>query len=353
MQVLNDRLASYLHNVRSLEENNALLEKNIREWYDKQVPYTSPDFNPYFRNIEEFQHKILQGNATNASILLQLDNAHLAADDFRSKFENEAACRMGVEGDINGLRRVNDELQLSRKDLEMQHQNLSDDLNFLKKNHAEEVISLRNQLGTKVNVEVDAAPHVDLNKMLADMRSKYENMIVENQKEAEKWFHDKSDDLNQQMTSSSQQIQTYNTEVLQLKHTFQNLEIDLQTQNSMKTALEATLNDTEARYGAQLAQLQNMINDVEGKLAEIRCDLERQNYEYKTLLDVKTHLEREIATYRQLMDGEGIQHASWYSRNMSGSGSSVNMGSSGGTGGIKPRTIIEDVRDGYSQSKRE
>ncbi|XP_018412060.1 PREDICTED: keratin, type I cytoskeletal 14-like [Nanorana parkeri] len=307
MQVLNDRLASYLHKVRSLEDENSQLEKKIREWYEKQVPYTSPDFNPYFRTIEELQHKILQANATNASILLQIDNARLAADDFRTKFENEAALRMGVEADISGLRRVHDELQLSKRDLEMQHQNLNDELNFLKKNHEEEVLSLRSQLGAKINVEVDAAPAVDLNRVLTDLRSQYENMMEQNQKEAEKLFHDKSDELNQQMTSSSQQIQTFNTEVLQLQHTFQNLEIDLQTQNSMKTALENTLADTEARYCAQLSQLQEMINDVEVKLAELRCDLERQNFEYKTLMDVKTHLEREIATYRQLMDGEDIQ----------------------------------------------
>lgn len=67
------------------------------------------------------------------------------------------------------------------------------------------------------------------------------------------------------------------------------------------------MHETESRYGAQLAQLQEMINDVEMKLAELRCDLERQNFEYKTLLDVKTYLEREIATYRQLMDGEDSQ----------------------------------------------
>ncbi|KAM5134810.1 keratin, type I cytoskeletal 14-like [Mantella aurantiaca] len=355
MQILNDRLATYLEKVRSLEQENAQLERKIREWYEKQAPYTSPDFNPFFKTIEDLQNKILQGNATNASLLLQIDNARLAADDFRTKYENEAALRMGVEADINGLRRVQDELSLSKKDLDMQYQNLNDELTFLKKNHEEEVNSLRSQLGTKVNVEVDAAPAVDLNKLLTDLRSQYENIMEQNAKEAERWFLEKSEELNHQMTSSAQQLQTYNTEIIQLRHTFQNLEIELQTQMSLKAALENSLAETEARYSVQLHQLQDLINDVEMKLAELRCDLERQNFEYKTLLDVKTHLEREIATYRQLLDAEDTQRAGW-SRSVSGGSSS--MGSSGGTSTSisfssssgKPRTIAED---GYSQSKRE
>lgn len=50
---------------------------------------------------------------------------------------------------------------------------------------------MRSQLGQKVNVEVDAAPSVDLNKVLTELRSQYENIMEQNAKEAEKWFVDK------------------------------------------------------------------------------------------------------------------------------------------------------------------
>ena len=58
MQFLNDRLASYLEKVRQLERENAELESRIREWYESQVPYICPDYQSYFKTIEELQQKV-------------------------------------------------------------------------------------------------------------------------------------------------------------------------------------------------------------------------------------------------------------------------------------------------------
>eukprot|EP00079_Xenopus_tropicalis_P012287 XP_002939082.3 PREDICTED: keratin, type I cytoskeletal 14-like [Xenopus tropicalis] len=340
MQQLNDRLANYLGRVRSLEEENGQFERRIREWYDKQVPYNFPDFNNFFRTIEELQNKILHACTGNANLILQIDNARLTSDDFRNKFESEAAFRMGVEGDMNGLRRVLEELNLGNNDQEIQRQNLSEELTYLKKNHAEEVGSLRTQLGARVNVEVNAAPAVDLNQVLGEIRDQYETIVERNRREAENWFLNKSEELNQQMNSSADQLQTVHTEVIQLRNTVQGLEIDLQSQNSMRSALEGTLADTESRYGGQLSQLQFLINNVETQLGSLRSDLERQNFEYKALMDVKTHLEMEIATYRRLLDGEDRQRGSRQS------GEVRDMGSNRS----RTVTMVEDIKEGFRKA---
>lgn len=53
-----------------------------------------------------------------------------------------------------------------------------------------------------------------------------------------------------------------------------------------------------------LAGFQNTINMLEAELANVRASIEQQGQEYKMLLDIKTRLEQEIATYRSLLETE-------------------------------------------------
>uniref|UniRef100_A0A4X1U4Z2 Keratin, type I cytoskeletal 17 n=1 Tax=Sus scrofa TaxID=9823 RepID=A0A4X1U4Z2_PIG len=346
MQNLNDRLASYLDKVRALEEANADLEVKIRDWYQRQAPGPAPDYSHYFKTIEDLKSKILTATVDNANILLQIDNARLAADDFRTKFETEQALRVSVEADINGLRRVLDELTLARADLEMQIENLKEELAYLRKNHEEEMNALRGQVGGEINVEMDAAPGVDLSRILNEMRDQYEKMAEKNRKDAEDWFFSKTEELNREVATNSELVQSGKSEISELRRTMQALEIELQSQLSMKASLEGSLAETENRYCVQLSQIQGLIGGVEEQLAQLRCEMEQQNQEYKILLDVKTRLEQEIATYRRLLEGEDAHLSS--SQFSSGSQSSRDV-----TSTRQIRTKVMDVHDGKVVSSHE
>ncbi|XP_066483328.1 keratin, type I cytoskeletal 12-like isoform X2 [Tiliqua scincoides] len=309
MQNLNDRLAAYLDKVHSLEEANTELERKIREWYEKNGqgaggPGTGSDYSKYYPVIEDLRNKIINVTIDNARILLQIDNARLAADDFRLKFENEVALRQSVEADINGLRRVLDELTLTRTDLEMQIESLNEELAYLKKNHEEELQGFQSNATGQISVEMDAAPGIDLGKLLNDMRAQYEVIAEQHRKEAEAWFNEKSGELKKEISSNTEQLQSGKSEITDLRRTLQSLEIELQSQLAMRKSLEDTLAETEAGYGAQLSQVQLQIGNLESQLFQVRADMERQNAEYQQLLDIKSRLEMEIETYRRLLDGE-------------------------------------------------
>uniref|UniRef100_L7N192 IF rod domain-containing protein n=1 Tax=Myotis lucifugus TaxID=59463 RepID=L7N192_MYOLU len=306
MQFLNDRLASYLEKVRQLERENAELESLIQERCQQQEPLMCPSYQSYFRTIEELQQKILCSKSENARLVVQIDNAKLAADDFRSMtmYETELGLRQLVESDINSLRRILDELTLCKSDLEAQVESLKEELLCLKQNHEEEVNTLRCQIGDRLNVEVDAAPTVDLNRVLNETRCQYEALVETNRRDVEEWFTNQTQELNKQVVSSSEQLQTCQAEIIELRRTVNALEIELQAQHNLRDSLENTLTETEARYSSQLSQVQCMITNVEEQLSEIRCDLERQNQEYQVLLDVKARLECEINTYRGLLESE-------------------------------------------------
>ncbi|KFV07869.1 Keratin, type I cytoskeletal 42, partial [Tauraco erythrolophus] len=303
MQNLNDRLASYLERVRSLEKANSLLELQIKEWYEKNTIDIRHDYSSYFKTIEDLQNKIRDAQLENAELVLKIDNAKLAADDFRVKYENEHLLRQGVENDTNGLLRVRDDLTLTKSDLESQIESMSEELAFLKKNHEEDMDRLRKQVGGSVNVEVDAAPSIDLSTIMENMRQRYEEMAEKNLY-SPSIFAFQTAKLNQEVAVNVEQLQVQRREITDRRQILQGLELELQSQLNMKASLENTLAETEARYSYQLMQIQEAVANLEAQLRQLRADMEGQNNEYSILLDIKTRLEMEIATYRRLLEGE-------------------------------------------------
>ncbi|CAH2302543.1 keratin, type I cytoskeletal 19-like [Pelobates cultripes] len=309
MRALNERLASYLDKVHSLEQENAELERKICEWYANNAPSSLPDSSEYYRTIQELQNQIFSATINSGRIVLQIDSAQQASNDFRSRCEMEINTRNNVDGDTGSLRRVLQQINNEVQTLSGEVQCLQQELFQMRNNHSGEVDGLRAQLGTRVNVEMNAAPSIDLNRALSELREEYENMMERNLREVEGMFLARSAELDREMSLGAVQLQSVNNDIIDSKRSLQTLEIDLQSQLSMKSALEGTLSETEATFGSQLSQLQCMIDNIEGQLTQIRSDLEQQNHEYQVLMDQKTHLEMEINTYRHLLDGHDIHIA--------------------------------------------
>lgn len=152
----------------------------------------------------------------------------------------------------------------------------------------QELAALRSQLTGTVNVEVDAAPQQDLNRVLEEIRAQYEAITDKHRRDQEAWFNDKvrekilmfyrqqcrrtitshsankrvynprtlctlklpaeipslltsvrlcispqSTALTKEVAISTESIQTSKTEISDLRRTLQGLEIELQSQLSM------------------------------------------------------------------------------------------------------------------------
>ncbi|KAM9320446.1 keratin, type I cytoskeletal 18 [Gastrophryne carolinensis] len=303
MQDLNDRLASYLEKVRSLESANQQLELKIRQHMDKKGP--SKDWAPYFKTLEDLRKQVFDSTVENSQLVLQIDNARLAADDFRVKFESELAIRLSVESDINGLRKVIDDTNVSRLNLENEIESLKEELIFLKKSHQDEVNEIQAQIdASAVTVEVDAPKSQDLGKIMADIRSQYDALAQKNREDVEQWYQTKVEEHTVQVTQDTEALHSAKSSITELRRNLQSLEIELETLRNQKHNLEGSLHDTEHRYAMELELLSSQVQAFEAELTQIRIDCQRQQHEYQTLLNTKLRLEAEIQTYRRLLEGD-------------------------------------------------
>ncbi|XP_012658346.1 keratin, type I cuticular Ha8 [Otolemur garnettii] len=248
--------------------------------------------------------QILCSKAENARLIVQIDNAKLAATSHDRRHESELALRQLVEADMCGTQKLLDDATLAKSDLEAQQESLKEEQLALKSNHEQEVKILRSQLGDKLRIELDTEPTVDLSRVLEEMRCQYETMVETNRQDVEQWFQAQSEGINLQAMSCSEELQCCQSEILELRCSVNALEVERQAQHTLKDCLQNSLCEAEARYGTELAQMQSLISNVEEQLSEIRADLERQNQEYQVLLDVKARLEDEINTYRKLLESE-------------------------------------------------
>ncbi|XP_078057203.1 keratin, type I cytoskeletal 18-like [Mustelus asterias] len=306
MQDLNDRLAAYLDKVRTLETANSTLELQIKEHLDARGPSVQ-DWSIYEKPLNELRKEVYDMTVDNARLVLQIDNARLAADDFRVKWESELSIRQSVENDINGLRKVIDDTNIGRLHLESEIESLKEELVYIRKNHEEEIKALRSQVAdSSVHVEVDSPQGPDLSKIIAEIRKQYEEVAQKNKDDAESWYKNQMDSYKVEVQHNTEELRSAKGQVTELHRQIQSLEVELESLLSMKNSLEGTLRDTEMRYDMELQSINGMISKLEGDLFQIRTDMQSQVREYEILLNIKMKLEAEIATYKRLLDGEEL-----------------------------------------------
>lgn len=303
MQNLNDRLANYLETVRNLEQANKQLEKKIREALEKGGPSTR-DYSKYEPIIDNLRKQIFDKIVENASYVLQIDNARLAADDFKVKFDNEMAIRQSVEADIAGLKKVIDDTNMTRMNIESEIEAVREELAFLKKNHENEVMELRGQISQSgVQVDVDAPKGQDLAQIMEEVRGNYEKIAMKNAEDLKRWHENQIADVQVEVSQNTEALQGAQMERSDLSRQIQTLEIELASQQSLKASLEDTLRNTEQRNNIEMEKYNGIIIRLEEELTNLRANIQQQTHEYEALLNMKMKLEAEIATYKSLLDG--------------------------------------------------
>ncbi|KAK2116329.1 Keratin, type I cytoskeletal 18 [Saguinus oedipus] len=211
--------------------------------------------------------------------------------------------RQSVESDIQGLRKV---INVTQLQLETEIEALKEELLFMKKNHEEEVNGLQAQIASSgLTVEVDAPKSQDLAKIMAEIRTQYDELVRKNREELDKYWTQLTEESTTIVTTQSTEVKAAEMMLTELRRTVQSLEIDLDSMRNTKISLENSLREVEAHYALQIEQLNGILLHLESELAQTRAEGQRQALEYEALLNIKVKLEAEIATYRRLLEDGG------------------------------------------------
>ncbi|XP_071360380.1 keratin, type I cytoskeletal 18-A isoform X2 [Trachinotus anak] len=93
-------------------------------------------------------------------------------------------------------------------------------------------------------------------------------------------------------------------ELAEARKQWHSLQVEIETLHALEKGLESSLQNTQRMYSSQLQDLSQVIMRLESELQQVRDGLATQRQRHSQLLNTKMRLEREIATYRRLLERE-------------------------------------------------
>ncbi|OXB65943.1 hypothetical protein ASZ78_002691 [Callipepla squamata] len=258
---LNGCLVEYIEKVRALEQVNQELEEHIRVYLDKKSSSVG-SWGALRESWEAVYHQVGEAVLENARLMLHTENIQASAEDFKDRYENEQPFRKAVEDEINSLYKVIDDANLTKMDLESQIESMKEELTLLSKTHEEDVKVLYKQLAGSQLEELDVPLGSGLDNILEKIRIHWERDIEKNRAEAGALLRTK------------------------------------------KRGLENSLYDAKHWHDIELQNLGSVISKLEAEMAEIKAETEQQQRDRENLLTNKQQLEKDIAAYHCLLDGE-------------------------------------------------
>ncbi|XP_030641009.1 glial fibrillary acidic protein [Chanos chanos] len=338
MIILNNRLAAYIEKVRTLEQQNKLLETEIEAFHNRFVKPSG------LRLLYEEQLKQLKRTADQMKIQRDLAVAAKEAmagqlEMIKAKYEEAVEMRKKAEMDIEAFRPDVDAATTSRIALEKQLDNLQLELEFLQRVHKEEIEELMKQIYAAHASVQDAFSLPDLAAAIKQIQLQYDNIAAKNLQEMDSWYKTKFEDLGKASTRHVDKVRSVREEIAGAKKDIQSKERDLESLRTKNEALEAQIREAQEKYKKELEELQARMESLQLELKSTKEKIALHLREYQDLLNVKMGLEIEIITYRKLIEGEDVrlmsaaQSMSLMSSGMSAIGAGAGIGFAGGVGG--------------------
>lgn len=140
-----NKFASFIDKVRSLEQQNKILETKWNLLEQQKMTHRNTDnmFESYINNLWRQLDTLAQEKL---KLELEFGNMQGLVEDLKNKYEDKINKRTEMENEFVLIRKDMDEASMNKVELESRLEGLTDEINFYRQLHAEEIRALQTQI---------------------------------------------------------------------------------------------------------------------------------------------------------------------------------------------------------------
>ncbi|XP_056628829.1 intermediate filament protein ON3 [Triplophysa dalaica] len=301
---LNNRFASFIDRVCKLEQENKMLETKWQLLQSRSKPDSKLE-HMLKSYISTLRAQLDRVNKDKEHLDVDLKNVHVQVVEQKQRYEDEINNRNRAESEFVLLKKEVDSTYLYKVALADKIAGISEELNFLKSFNEEELRELQDEIQeTSVVVQMDNRRYLNMEKIIADVRSQYEEISACSRQEAESWYKNKFELIASQADQNNSELRNNKSTIADLRRHITQLQSEINSVTSQRGSVEGQIKEVERSVEEAVFDAKQRIKSLEDALQNAKHDMAKQIRSYQDLMNVKVALDIEIATYKKLLEGE-------------------------------------------------
>uniref|UniRef100_A0A8C1ZP80 Nestin n=1 Tax=Cyprinus carpio TaxID=7962 RepID=A0A8C1ZP80_CYPCA len=303
MLELNQRLESYLGHVKLLEEENKLLREEIHTLKSSKEPSGQ-------RKAQE--EALSQARRMLEEAWRKKDHVVLEVENLMEDIEVVSIQRQKAK---NAKAEAQRKLMESRKELEEERRaqiwlrekagQLEKDLLLQMQVHQENMET--SQASLKQTKQVLMAPHPTQTTSIPDLGQEYSHRAAQAWQEATNNYQRLFGRLEESLNQAKANMAKIHQEKRENQHQVQHLAKELESTKTKRQMLEKNVVQQREEHTQELQHLQAQVDALELEKDNLGQQIDSLMVDRQNLLQVKMSLGLEVATYRALLDSEGLR----------------------------------------------
>ncbi|XP_075809058.1 synemin isoform X2 [Microtus pennsylvanicus] len=304
LQELNARLYEYVCRVRELERENLLLEEELSRRLSQENLWIE-DQTRFAEEARNLRQQLDELNWSTALAEGERDALQRELRELQRESAEASAVRSRLDAELSAERRELEEALGARAALEALLGRLEAERRDLDAVHERQVRELRARAASlTMHFRARATGPAVPQPRLQDVHDSYALLVAESWRENVQLYEDEVRELEQALRRGQESRRQAEDEArlcAQEADALRNQALELE---QLRARLEDELLRMQEEYGIQAEERQRVIDSLEDEKEALTLAMADRLREYQELVQVKTGLSLEVATYRALLEGE-------------------------------------------------